>query len=171
MNIDVEKLKKLREGRGWSQQQLAEAAGISVRTVQRAERDGVASRETKICLAAALDVPHGELEAPEQPRSPAAIRAAPMPSAFERALATYYQSRQLRAANAVGIAAGTFVFSAVAGGLSADLWYRSAFVGGFVFVLLEVLVKQARKSDSARVLTCAPDPNSARNDQSKSAGL
>ena len=71
-----------------------------------------------------------------------------MSGLFERALSTYYQSRQLRAACGVGIAAGTFAYSAVTRGVSADLWYRSAFVGGFVFVLLEILVKQAPKFGS-----------------------
>ena len=144
MTLDAEKLKRLREGRGWSQEQLAGAAGISVRTVQRAERDGAASRETKVCLAAALDVPHGDLDAPA-PHGPADTRAAAVPTMFERALATYYQSRQQRAAWAVGIALGTFVYSAVTRGVSADIWYRSMFVAAGVFVLLEILVRQAQK--------------------------
>jgi transcriptional regulator with XRE-family HTH domain len=63
MKLDVERLRKLRESRGWSQEQLASAAGLSVRTVQRAEADGTSSRETKVCLAAALGVPHADLEA------------------------------------------------------------------------------------------------------------
>ena len=81
MKLDVERLKKLREARGWSQEQLAGAAGVSVRTVQRAESDGTASRETKVCLAAALDVPHESLEAklsdpPANRRAPAKINNA-----------------------------------------------------------------------------------------------
>lgn len=62
MKLDAEKLRRLRESRGWSQEHLAGAAGISVRTVQRAESDGSASRESKLCLAAALGVPHADLE-------------------------------------------------------------------------------------------------------------
>jgi transcriptional regulator with XRE-family HTH domain len=69
MKLDSERLKMLRELRGWSQEQLASAAGVSVRTVQRTEADGSASRETKICLAAALDVPHSDLEAKAQDAS------------------------------------------------------------------------------------------------------
>lgn len=65
MKLNAEKLRTLREVRGWSQEHLADAAGVSVRTVQRAESDGTASRETKVCLAAALGVPHSELEARE----------------------------------------------------------------------------------------------------------
>jgi transcriptional regulator with XRE-family HTH domain len=62
MKLDAEKLKRLRESRGWSQEHLAGAAGLSVRTVQRAESEGSASRESKMCLAAALGVPHADLE-------------------------------------------------------------------------------------------------------------
>ena len=63
MKLNAERLRALRDGRGWSQEHLAAAAGVSVRTIQRAESDGAASRETKVCLAAALGVPHSELEA------------------------------------------------------------------------------------------------------------
>jgi transcriptional regulator with XRE-family HTH domain len=70
MKLDPERLKKLRDLRGWSQDQLASAAGVSVRTVQRAETHGSASRETKVCLAAALDVPHSDLEAKAPNASP-----------------------------------------------------------------------------------------------------
>jgi DNA-binding XRE family transcriptional regulator len=62
MKIDGAKVRKLRDLQGWSQEQLAEAAGVGVRTIQRAEAQGSASRETKVCLASALGVPHAELE-------------------------------------------------------------------------------------------------------------
>lgn len=70
MPLNPEKIIQLRESHGWSQEQLAGAAGLSVRTVQRAERDGVASRETKLCLAAALGVSHSDLEARSSERPP-----------------------------------------------------------------------------------------------------
>lgn len=73
MKLDTVRLRKLREDRGWSQEQLANAAGISVRTVQRAESDGSASRETKVCLAAALGVPHADLEAQAAGSVPATV--------------------------------------------------------------------------------------------------
>jgi transcriptional regulator with XRE-family HTH domain len=146
MILDADKLKKLREARGWSQEQLAAAAGISVRTVQRAERDGSASRETKLCLAAALDVPHSTLEKPE-PEKPAPDVAgqspeAPGPGVVEQVVALYEQRSGIIAAS---IAASTFVYDAVIHGVRAETWLRSVFIGACVFVLFRIFVRQARR--------------------------
>ncbi len=46
----------LRTERAWSQQHLADAAGVSLRTVQRAERGQAVAGETLLALAAALDI-------------------------------------------------------------------------------------------------------------------
>lgn len=76
MKIDARMVRKLRELRGWSQEQLAEAAGLGVRTVQRLESEGRASAETRTCLAAAFSVPqsvlNGERTVPMQIRDSAA---------------------------------------------------------------------------------------------------
>lgn len=76
MKIDARMVRKLRELRGWSQEQLAEAAGLGVRTVQRLESEGRASAETRTCLAAAFSVPqsvlNGERSVPLQIRDSAA---------------------------------------------------------------------------------------------------
>ena len=55
MKLNPSIVRRLREARHWSQEQLAAAAVLGLRTVQRVEADGVASRETRVCLAAALD--------------------------------------------------------------------------------------------------------------------
>jgi len=49
-------VKKLRRQRNWSQEQLAEMSGLSVRTVQRIESGNRASLETLKCLAAVFEV-------------------------------------------------------------------------------------------------------------------
>ena len=46
MKLDGKKVSALRLARCWSQEQLAEAAGLSVRTIQRIEKGGVGSFET-----------------------------------------------------------------------------------------------------------------------------
>jgi len=51
----------MRLKRGWSQQQLADASGLSARTIQRIESGTPASTETLKCLAAVFDVPFDTL--------------------------------------------------------------------------------------------------------------
>ncbi|KGI77643.1 XRE family transcriptional regulator [Oleiagrimonas soli] len=53
---DGAKIKRWREERCWSQEHLAEAAGIGLRTVQRIENGDKASRESVMALAAAFNV-------------------------------------------------------------------------------------------------------------------
>lgn len=68
-------IQKLRLKRGWSQQQLAEASGLSVRTVQRIEAGEAASTETLKSLAAVFEVHFSTLN-PEQPMTSPAASAA-----------------------------------------------------------------------------------------------
>lgn len=49
-------LREARTGRGWSQEELAERTGVSVRTIQRIENGSRPSRATARLLAEALDV-------------------------------------------------------------------------------------------------------------------
>lgn len=55
-------LKKLRENRKWSQEQLALMAGLSVRTIQRIEHGHKASFESLKSLASVLEVNISTLE-------------------------------------------------------------------------------------------------------------
>jgi transcriptional regulator with XRE-family HTH domain len=56
MQIDGNKVRSERERRAWSQEHLAEVAGLSLRTVQRIENSGAASFETARALAAVLEM-------------------------------------------------------------------------------------------------------------------
>jgi XRE family transcriptional regulator, regulator of sulfur utilization len=60
-------VRKLRLQRGWTQDQLAEFAGISVRSVQRIERGAEASLETLKSLAAVFEVDVDTLKNGETP--------------------------------------------------------------------------------------------------------
>ena len=64
-------IQKLRLKHGWSQQQLAEASGLSVRTIQRIEAGFPASTESLKSLAAVFEVDFSTLN-PEQTMSPTA---------------------------------------------------------------------------------------------------
>lgn len=61
MTILINKLLKLRRERAWSQEKLAAIAGVSDRTIQRVEKDGCCSLDTKMALAIALEVPLSEI--------------------------------------------------------------------------------------------------------------
>lgn len=61
MKINSEKVRDLRNQKGWSQEQLAAFSGLSLRTIQRIEADGNTSRESKVCLAATFDIDLTEL--------------------------------------------------------------------------------------------------------------
>lgn len=50
------RIKDLRAARGWSQERLAEASGVAVRTIQRLEAGNDASLETLSMVAKALEV-------------------------------------------------------------------------------------------------------------------
>lgn len=54
--VDAEKVKRWREEHHWSQEHLAELAGIGLRTLQRIEKGEQASRESIKALAAAFNV-------------------------------------------------------------------------------------------------------------------
>lgn len=50
-------IRRVREAKPWTQEQLAAAAGVDARTVQRAERGESISAESLLAIAGALDVP------------------------------------------------------------------------------------------------------------------
>lgn len=52
----AELVRNERSKRGWSQVQLAEIADLSIRTIQRLEKDGIAAFETLMALASAFNV-------------------------------------------------------------------------------------------------------------------
>jgi transcriptional regulator with XRE-family HTH domain len=58
-------IQKLRLQRGWSQEQLAELSGLSVRTIQRLERGQAASVESLKALGAAFEIDFTALKEPE----------------------------------------------------------------------------------------------------------
>lgn len=55
MKIDGELVKCLRREQGWSQEQLAEVSGISLRTIQRIENAGVCSLDSRSALACVFE--------------------------------------------------------------------------------------------------------------------
>lgn len=73
-------IQKLRLQRGWSQQQLADLSGLSVRTIQRLEQGQSASVESLKSLAAVFEIDFSELQRTDMPTTDTASKAALTPN-------------------------------------------------------------------------------------------
>lgn len=56
MKLKSKKIKELRNKKLWSQEELAAASSLSLRTIQRIEKDGISSVESLKALASVLEV-------------------------------------------------------------------------------------------------------------------
>ena len=56
MKINAELILELRKKKSWSQDELAIASGLNLRTIQRIEKEASASLQSRKSLAAALDI-------------------------------------------------------------------------------------------------------------------
>jgi transcriptional regulator with XRE-family HTH domain len=61
MQVKAELVRRSRTERGWTQDSLAEAAGLSIRTIQRIERHGLASNESVSAICAVLELERRDL--------------------------------------------------------------------------------------------------------------
>jgi transcriptional regulator with XRE-family HTH domain len=66
MNINRALILALRKQRSWSQDELAVASGLNLRTVQRIESSGVASLQSRKALAEAFHIDVSELDSEEE---------------------------------------------------------------------------------------------------------
>ena len=66
MNINRTLILALRKQRSWSQDELAVSSGLNLRTVQRIERSGVASIQSRKALAAAFNIVVSDLDFQEE---------------------------------------------------------------------------------------------------------
>ncbi len=62
MKINAALVLQLRTKQSWSQDELAIAAGLNLRTIQRIESEAVTSLQTKKALAAVFSIPISDLE-------------------------------------------------------------------------------------------------------------
>ena len=78
MKVDGARIRALRLEQSWSQELLAEQAGVSLRTIQRMETDDAASLQSRRAVAESLGVPVSEI-------TPAAATASPVTDNFSSA--------------------------------------------------------------------------------------
>jgi len=74
MTIDPRLVRELRAKANWSQEDLAAASGLSLRTIQRVENEGAAALETRRALAAAFAVRPDDLSLVDPAKDPHVIR-------------------------------------------------------------------------------------------------
>lgn len=67
MTIQPKTVREARHRKSWTQDELAVASGLNLRTIQRIEKDGVASLQSAKALAAVLDLDVQDLGAKENP--------------------------------------------------------------------------------------------------------
>lgn len=60
MKVNREVLKARREKNNWTQHQLADMCGLSLRTIQRIEKTGISSKETVGALSAVFEIDREE---------------------------------------------------------------------------------------------------------------
>jgi DNA-binding XRE family transcriptional regulator len=68
MQLNPNTVKALRQQHNWTQQLLADACDVSLRTIQRVEKEGAASKETTMSLCAVFEVRQGELIKLDEPK-------------------------------------------------------------------------------------------------------
>jgi len=73
MRINAELVVKLRKAKAWSQDELAIASGLNVRTIQRVETEASASLQSKKALASALDISIQDLDFEENLMKPCPV--------------------------------------------------------------------------------------------------
>ena len=75
MRINAELVKKLRAEKHWSQEQLAAACDVNIRTIQRIENQGTGSLESAKALAAVFNIDADDLLAHNEQRNNAQLEA------------------------------------------------------------------------------------------------
>lgn len=155
MKIAADEIRRQREARLWSQEHLAELAGISLRTVQRVETEGNASNETAMALAAAFDLPIAALR---PGGTPALNEARPAPAAGANPPATSTPPASPAAPRQARFHTHLLIYLAVCGSmLLADFssngsitWSKWPLLGWGIGVLLSYLKIQRRQARAAQ---------------------
>lgn len=66
LKISNQIVRRLRTERGWTQEQLADLCGCSLKTIQRVEKSGLCSMETRSALASVFEIDLKQLDGEEK---------------------------------------------------------------------------------------------------------
>lgn len=113
LKVDSAFIKAERQKRGWSQEHLAAAAGLGLRTIQRMESAGTGSNESAKCLAAVFEVDLARLFLEKRTAPPVRMRIWAAAAASCATLAT--SLFLISSANATDVAMAVVVGSEVTG--------------------------------------------------------
>ena len=91
MKVNSDYIRQLRQQRGWSQEQLADIAGVNARTIQRLEAGTQASVDTLKALAVAFSVDYQQLLLTQQQQSEPWYQRSPMLAALVAGLRQFDQ--------------------------------------------------------------------------------
>ena len=135
LNPDAAKIRRWRDERHWSQEHLADLAGIGVRTIQRIENGEAASRESLMALAAAFNVDVYVLTA--DTKGLAALRLS-----FWISLASYVFGMILFAGISIGAGGGTYLM------LWPSIWWTVGVAGHALTLVIVELVTRYQQTES-----------------------
>ncbi|MCR6684769.1 helix-turn-helix domain-containing protein [Pseudoxanthomonas sp.] len=141
IHADGAQVRRRRDERGWSQEHLADAAGISLRTIQRIERGEKAARESVMALAAAFGVDVAALTVDVEAEAVATER--------ENRSKDLARLRLSALIHLAGYLFGMMVFGAIGRGMDdstimrwATIWWTVAIAGhGLVLVVAELVAR------------------------------
>ena len=142
---DAKKIKRWREERHWSQEHLAELAGVGIRTVQRIENGEPASKDTLTALAAAFNVDAMALCIDPEEEATARVRSKneKMRSGILLSFLIHFVSYVLGMIifTAINLSTGVFVMK------WAMIWWTVGLAGHAVPVALIFLVTRFQEQD------------------------
>jgi transcriptional regulator with XRE-family HTH domain len=175
--MDGTRVQRLRREHGYTQERLAEASGITVRTVQRIEAGNDASLETQALIARALGVDVGELRAPaaahpaaEDPTTRAAALAPRRHDADETARQQERRDAVRDGARSLYAGLGVIVTLAVVLAIAADALPNLAiaivpayWAGGYLLANAAYLLLLGPRLDRAHPLSRDRDPHGSRD--------
>ncbi|WP_291077125.1 XRE family transcriptional regulator [Hyphomonas sp.] len=149
-DTDAAKIKRWREERHWSQEHLAELAGIGVRTVQRIETGEKASGDSLKALAAAFNVDVMALTLDAKTEAEAMIReknakvTAAMRLGFFIHLASYLFGMVVFAGISLSIGGERYAM------LTPTIWWTVGLAGhGLALVLVELTARYQQQIGAA----------------------